>query len=318
MGASWRVPVYAGGTMKGVLLGILAVSIFITGCAKTNTLSTIREDGWTRKTKYTVSKSAGGDQTKPADMFKLPVGANWKVTKSETDTEYVVTATRDLKLDQGITGDLTVVAKDKKPLITNTVKITKLDDGRIEYLETIEWKGKAPKELQDDADFSEFIRKGGFPESVAKDPKIKDFTLAVAKDLWKLLFGPGEPLLGLFMLHTDLAERRLKRGIAQSLSTHLATYFSDQLDEAARRKLVGEVVSEFNSESMMQKEGKEEPSASENNSNGPVAMLIAVKLPGKIVESNGEVDEFSGEVYWGFYPEAAAIGKLELRAVCQP
>lgn len=298
-------------------VGIVLASILVAGCAKTNTISTVRADGWTRHTKYTISKT-GGEGAKPEEIFKLPSGPLWKVTKKETDTDFVYTATRELKLEQGLANDLTVLDKAKKPLIVNAVKITRLADGRIEYVETIEWKGKPAKELQKDAAFADFVKKAGIPEKFATDPRMDKLVTGVAKDLWKLLFGPGEPLLGLFVFHLDLAEKRLKRGISASLNHHLKAVFGNEINEAARKQIVRSVITNFDSESLMNKDSNEEPSASENNANGPVAMLISVKLPGKIVESNGEVDEFTGEVYWGFYPEAAAIGKLELRAVCQP
>ncbi|MBV6458118.1 MAG: hypothetical protein HONBIEJF_01241 [Fimbriimonadaceae bacterium] len=297
---------------------IVLASILFTGCAKTNTVSTVREDGWTRTTKYTLSKSGGSEDMKPEETFQIPSGPEWKVSKKETETDVIFTATRNLKLEQTVSGDLTVYDKGKKPLIVNSVKVTKLEDGRIEYIETIEWKGKPAKELQKDALFADFIKKSGLPEKYATDPRMEKLVVAVAQDLWKMLFGPGDPLLGLFLFHIDLAEKRLKRGISSSMNKHLTAIFGDEIDEATRKQIVGSVLTEFDTETLMNKSGEEEPSASENNANGPVAMLIAVKLPGKIVESNGEIDEFTGEVFWGLYPEAAAIGKLELRAICQP
>lgn len=302
--------------MKSLPLLLLSV-VVVLGCAKTNTLTNVTESGWSRATRYTLSKVMPGEMD-PSKTFRLPSGPEWKVTTRESEQEMVITATRDFKLDETLVGDLSALSKDGKPLIENTVKITKHDDGRLEYVETIEWKGKPVKELDDDTKLVEFIRKSGLPDSVAKSPKLKDFSLAVARDLWKLLFGPVDPMLGQFLFHADAAEKRLKREIAKSMSTHLAKFFASELSESERGEFIRGVMKEFDADQLMDRSSEAEPSASQNNENGPVAMLIAVRLPGKIVHTNGEVDEYSGEVFWALYPEAAAIGKLELRATSKP
>jgi hypothetical protein len=46
------------------------------------------------------------------------------------------------------------------------------------------------------------------------------------------------------------------------------------------------------------------------------ALTFSVKLPGKIVSTNGERDDFAHEVYWSVYPQAAALGDVEMTAVC--
>ncbi len=46
------------------------------------------------------------------------------------------------------------------------------------------------------------------------------------------------------------------------------------------------------------------------------ALTFSVKLPGKIVSTNGERDDFNGEVYWSVFPQAAALGDVEMTAVC--
>jgi hypothetical protein len=42
-----------------------------------------------------------------------------------------------------------------------------------------------------------------------------------------------------------------------------------------------------------------------------------VKAPGRVVSSNGEVDELTGEVFWGLFSEAAAFKDVVLTAVVE-
>jgi hypothetical protein len=42
--------------------------------------------------------------------------------------------------------------------------------------------------------------------------------------------------------------------------------------------------------------------------------MIRVKLPGKVTETNGELDPDTNEVVWPLYPEAAAMGDVTLTA----
>ena len=45
--------------------------------------------------------------------------------------------------------------------------------------------------------------------------------------------------------------------------------------------------------------------------------MFVLRTPGRVVSSNGEVDEFTGEVYWALFPEGAALKDITLTAVCE-
>src|SRR5205823_1049612 len=47
----------------------------------------------------------------------------------------------------------------------------------------------------------------------------------------------------------------------------------------------------------------------------PAAITLVVKMPGRVVETNGIVDDLTGEVYWTLYPQAALERDVTLRAV---
>ena len=47
-------------------------------------------------------------------------------------------------------------------------------------------------------------------------------------------------------------------------------------------------------------------------------LLIKAKLPGKLIQTNGEEDPATGEIVWGLFSQAPAAGDVVLTAVCEP
>jgi hypothetical protein len=45
--------------------------------------------------------------------------------------------------------------------------------------------------------------------------------------------------------------------------------------------------------------------------------MFVVKSLGRVVSSNGEVDELTGEVYWALFPPAASLKPVVLTAVVE-
>jgi hypothetical protein len=42
-------------------------------------------------------------------------------------------------------------------------------------------------------------------------------------------------------------------------------------------------------------------------------MSVCVKFPGEVISSNGEIDPYTGEVFWDFLSATAELEPLELR-----
>ena len=45
--------------------------------------------------------------------------------------------------------------------------------------------------------------------------------------------------------------------------------------------------------------------------------MFIVKTPGRIVSSNGEVDDLSGEVFWALFDAAASVQDVVMTAVVE-
>ncbi|MEP6756738.1 MAG: hypothetical protein ABJA67_14630, partial [Chthonomonadales bacterium] len=47
-----------------------------------------------------------------------------------------------------------------------------------------------------------------------------------------------------------------------------------------------------------------------------IPLMLTVKLPGKIVSTNGDMDPSSDEIYWATFAVAASFEDITLTAVC--
>jgi hypothetical protein len=54
-----------------------------------------------------------------------------------------------------------------------------------------------------------------------------------------------------------------------------------------------------------------------DNDSGLIPLMFIFKAPGKVISTNGEVDELASEIYWALFPEAASLQPVVLTAVVQ-
>lgn len=308
--------------ISGLIL--ISLSLLIgSGCSRSTSLTEVKEDGsWHRTVKLFVAAqnpmSMGGDQGKPAtepkieDVFVPPTGVGWKITRSKTKEGMLqLVAERDLKLGQASVNDLVV-----KGQLNNSVTVTQIAPGKFEYKETFHWTAKK-QDLVANADPT-FIAavKDSLGEKLATKENIEFLEIGLAKAVFKMMFGPGDPMLGQLISQPDLAERRLKIRLAKAADELLVARFGDSLAGAERLAVIRKLVASLDSKQFVDPEKKADPSSGSSSSQ-LVSMFISVKLPGVAVESNGELDPLSGEVFWAMYPEAAQIEDVVLRAVCE-
>ncbi len=57
--------------------------------------------------------------------------------------------------------------------------------------------------------------------------------------------------------------------------------------------------------------------AASGNSSGLTPLMFIVHPPGKVVSTNGEIDEFSGEIFWALFEEAASYQDVVMTAVLE-
>ncbi len=348
MGVSghWRLRCASAAIVFGAAL--------LCGCARERVSVTLGKDGtWTRRAVYAVTNedSAGNPPStktsEVSDSFVLPSGEGWKLTSAKTKDEKTVTAERTLPLNQTIADDIVVreasngsllpgqnpggkegailvqgddPPKPRKTLTSNSVTVKQVSPGKYLYTETLHWTGDMPANMQKLDEKETALVRAALPPALATDENVKAVANLFSRELGLALIGPPIPLihrLPLLMSAPEVFARLISRRVGPALLPALKEKFGDQLTPEQRltitRRLVEGITDELKANGPDQA-GNAQGGDSKNGS--AISLFVSVKLPGRIVATNGTFDNFSHEIAWSFYPEAAAFGDVKLTALC--
>lgn len=315
-----RVSAFKRCALAGVVLSVL----FVTGCGRSKVVTEVKADGsFTRTMTITGQASEeGAMQMGPKLEEILPAPAGWTVKEEKKKSDRIITATKTFKAGEISKGDVTINESPKQRALTNEISIRQVGPNRFEYREVLHWVGEKPKDTEVPAkEMAEL--KAALPPALATDANIRGLSKKVAELAFPVLFGPGDPMLSIGLMHPDLAERRMMQRMAGVVNEALQQQFGDQLPAAKRREIARKVIgtsftSAMQSDRMKpQPPGMAAPSDEPAKKSGPgafVPLMFVLKAPGKIVETNGEFDELSGEVFWAMFSEAAAFKDVVLTA----
>lgn len=250
------------------------------------------------------------------DSFVLPSGDGWKSTTAKKDADQTATFEKTFALGAPLKGDLSIKGDGGTPALVNEVSVTRLAPRRFEYRETLRWTGPPPSDMslkpENLADL-----KAALPKALATDENARGIADKMAALVMPMMFGPGDPLLAIGLLHPDLAGRRASQRIGSLMLKALEEQFGDKLTLAQRRAITLKLIETSFAQA---KPKAPDPAAGPPSSKGGAGLtplMFIVKSPGKIVSSNGEVDELTGEVYWALFPPAAALKPVVLTAVVE-
>jgi hypothetical protein len=322
---------------RGGPLGLLALaSLLATGCARSVITTTVKPDGsFTRKIVFHAPGSgdkgaagaiAGPGMSELTDSFDMPAGGPWKTKREKLENEETYTAERELTPGSVQKKDIVIKSGDKtKPgvFVVNEATVRSLGAGKWEYRETLHWTGKAPDVMTTvDPDMALAI-KSSLPPALATEANIRPIALVLNREVWHLLFGPGDPLISSwtqFMMQPEAVERKMMVRMSGGVNKVLAAQLGDKLTAEQRRlyvhKIIGNVVASLNAKTTKSADPSKAGDKPDLGDAALTALTFSVKLPGKIVSTNGERDDFNVEVYWSVYPQAAALGDVEMIAVC--
>jgi len=300
----------------------LAAALFVCACGRARVTTVIKPDGsWTRTVVLVGQEKKEGQMT-PAieETFAVPSGPAWKTHEEKKGDERTLTFERTLALGAKVAGDVTIKAPEKGRVnLVNEATVTRVGPHRFEYRETLHWKGDPPKGFATVKPEELAKIKANLPAPLATDANAQALAQKTAELSIPLLFGPGDPLLATGFLHPDLAVRRLGQRIGGVMIKALEEQFGDKLTVAQRREIARHVIEEtFSSVTATPKIGPPDPGSSGPGNNATfVPLIFIVKAPGRVVSSNGEVDDLTGEVFWGLFSDAAAFKDLVFTAVVE-
>lgn len=250
------------------------------------------------------------------DSFVLPSGDGWKSSTTKKDTDQTTTFEKTFAAGAPLKGDLSIKGDGGKPTLVNEVSVTRLAPRRFEYRETLRWTGPAPKDMsfkpEDLADL-----KAVLPKALATDENVRGIADKMAVLIMPMMFGPGDPLLAIGLMHPDLAQRRASARIGSLMLKALEEQFGDKMTLAQRRAVAMKLIETSFAQA---KPKPPDPAAGPPSSKGGAELtplMFILKSPGKIISSNGEVDELTGEVYWALFPPAASFKPVLLTAVVE-
>lgn len=300
----------------------LVAAFLMTACARARVTTTIKPDGsWTRSVALIGQEKKEGQMTPTLeDTFVFPSGAAWKSSEEKKNEDRTMTFNRTVAAGASLQGDVSVKANAEGKLnLANEVTVTRTGPHRFEYRETLHWKGD-PTKLLGNIKPEDLARiKADLPAPLATDANARALAQKTAELAIPLLFGPGDPLLSLGLLHPDLAVRRAGQRMGALMVKALEEQFGDKLTAAQRREVARKMIQETFSEATSSPKMTPEmaPGKSSSGNSAFVPLIFIVKAPGRVVSSNGEVDELTGEVFWGMFSEAAAFKDLVLTAVLE-
>jgi hypothetical protein len=299
---------------------VLVAAVLSNACARARVTTTIKPDGsWTRSVSLIGQEKKEGQMTPTLeDTFVIPSGVGWKSSEEKKSDERTLTLERVLATGASIEGDVSVkAAAASKPNMVNQATVARIGSNRFEYRETLRWKGD-PAKVVDKIKAEDLAKlKANLPAALATDANARALAEKTAELSVPLLFGPGDPLLAMGFLHPDLAVRRASQRVGALLVKALEEQFGDKLTPAQRREVAMKMIQETFSSATVTPKPPDPSSGPSTNSSGFVPLIFIVKAPRRVLSSNGEVDELTGEVFWGLFSEAAAFKDVVLTAVVE-
>jgi hypothetical protein len=151
----------------------------------------------------------------------------------------------------------------------------------------------------------------GLPDGLASEEDLQALVRRIVREGWRHLAGPGEGWMA-GVVHEEYAERQMQRRLGLAIDRVLVGKFGRRLTHEARRGLVQKLVAAF---PLMA--GEEIEGWFDENEAGRVPLMFAVKMPGRVVDTNGEYDPVAGEVLWGLVAAAPALEDVVLTATSE-
>jgi len=291
----------------------------LTGCARARVTTEIRSGGaWTRTVALTGIEKSGGEFDfggSIQESFVYPQGDGWKSQTVDNALDQTMSFERTFAAGAALKGDLSLKGEAGSLSLINEVAVTRLTPRRFEYRETLRWTGADPIGLKMKPEDLEKL-KATLPKDLATDGNAAAVAMKLAELAMPVLFGPGDPLFATGLLHPDLAEYRATERIGSLMVKALEDQFGDKMTLSQRREVTLKLI-----QAKLAQARPSEPvdptRPEDGKSPGLTALMFILKSPGKVVSTNGERNELTGEICWALYSPAAALKPVVLTAVVE-
>jgi hypothetical protein len=309
--------------LKPSMLAVSLAAALLAGCADANVTTIVKADGaWARTLEFrTDAQSPTGEKGNLGKIFDLPKGEGWKSAETVQGKKMVFSAEQTGKAGDARIADLVVKTKKGAVALSNEATIREISPGRFEYREVLRWKLQKPKDYLTPDPGQIAVVKAALPADLADDAKVVELLQAAQRGMYRRLLGPGDPLVAQLLLHPRLGVRRLKKDLQENLSATMKDMFGDKIGEAQRAEIARKIVAVLDVENVQEKAQPKPPGApAEGGAEAAkdeaefVPLAFTLKVPGKIISANGEIDRAAGEIFWAFYAQSAELEDVVLTA----
>jgi hypothetical protein len=320
--------------MRSLLtLVLFAAALLMGACARARVTTEIRSDGsWTRTVVLTGQKKKDGLQMTPTleDTFVIPAEKGWKSTEESKDDNRVLTFERSLPAGATLQGDISIKSSESikgsdpgqssepgKLRLVNQVAVKAVAPHQLEYRETLHWTGP-PRKLLGDIQPEDLARlKKYLPQPLATDENARALVDKTTQLGIPVVFGPGDPLLAVGLLHPDLALYRANQRMGAVIVKALEQQFGDKMQPAERFRVARQLIQDTFTSVKMAQPDPAAPAINPANNSGLTPLMFIVKAPGRVVSTNGEIDEFSGDIFWALFEDAASYQDVVMTALLE-
>jgi hypothetical protein len=296
--------------MRHIAWLVIAVAPVASGCTRATIRTEVHADGsWTRTEGFRAC-----NETELREVFAPPLGAGWTAIRAEVDGGVTHTARRTFLAGDAYRRDL-ILSHDAAGGIGQQLEseVTIRRDGarRWQYREVLRWHGPRPKPFLDRERELQRRLLEELPDGLASEKEVRDLARRSLRAGWRILVGPVEGWQtgpG----HEEFAERHAQMRLGIALDRLLAQKFGRKLAPENRRTVVRKLVAVI--PSTAGEAGQEFENWFDANETGRISLMFTVKLPGRLIATNGEFDPVAGEVLWGLYAAAPALEEVVLVA----
>ncbi len=307
-------------TMRSLLTSFLfAAALLLSACARARVTTQIQSDGsWTRTVALTGQQKTDGFQLAPTleDTFVIPAGSGWKSTEEVQDNNRTLTLERTLpagahaawrrvhqkfrtwqesRTRQAAAGEPRRRQSDGTPSI-GISRDAALDRPSQQAPGRYSTGGLGALEIASSAGPGHRCQCPGACWTRRRCCRCP------------FCLGQGDPLLAVGLLHPDLALYRANQRIGAVLVKALEQQFGEKMQPAERRECRQATHSgNARSPERYRNPIPPPPRLPPPNSAGLTPLMFIVKPPGRVVSTNGEIDGFSGEIFWALFEEAADV-----------
>ncbi|MCS7223727.1 MAG: hypothetical protein NZ959_04075 [Armatimonadetes bacterium] len=314
--------------MKGLRVTLLiCLMALISGCARVQVSTVVERDGtWSRSLTFRGAPIpfpqgvSAAEVTGPTlkNQFRLPQGSGWKTRSEKEEGMEILVFERRWETGDTVSEDLVIKNPqkgDNSKLLVNEVRVGPVSKTRFAYEERLKWVGPSPVDLMPEKAIVDQVA-AALPAHLATKDNMDKLINSIWSRFLRSVMGPDDLLMAYLFVHPDFGERQLRQRLYPIVLDACRQLFKDKISEEHIRK-VAQILSDIKPQAKAGAAVKTDLIKQDSQSDFPVLLFFSVRLPGKIIETNGQIDPTTGEVWWGCFSLAVALEDLRLFALSE-